>query len=375
VIVINFTEEMIKIIKNTYPKYGLNETIQKLGLSKNEKRAVLSMAQKLKLKRIGKYFTQEEIQYLKNNYAQKTVGDIAEKLHKNKATIIYKACKLGLNNDVYYFSKDDINYIKNNYGEFSIKDISEHLNKSYDSVVTKANKLGLCKKEKWTEEEIEILKQVYPNYTNKKISKDFLLNRNPTSIATMAHKFNLIKSKEKNVKWYNKDDMIKNLKEISEKIKRTPYEYELVKLGLPSGKTFDRYCGSYRQACIDAKIIPNYNLFGISIHCKSKDGTNCASKSEQIICDYLTDHNIKYIKEPYYKDYIDDNRCKQKRFDWKVGKYFIEFFGMPEKSYYRDRMKEKIKICKDNNIKLISLYRSDLKNLNKKLHILLQQNP
>jgi hypothetical protein len=35
-------------------------------------------------------------------------------------------------------------------------------------------------------------------------------------------------------------------------------------------------------------------------------------------------------------------------------------------------MNEKINICKDNDIDLICLYRNDLKNLDKKLHILLQ---
>jgi hypothetical protein len=52
----------------------------------------------------------------------------------------------------------------------------------------------------------------------------------------------------------------------------------------------------------------------------------------------LIANNIQYKKEVYYRDYISDTRCGDKRFDWVIGDYFIEFFGMPGKKHYRERM-------------------------------------
>ena len=366
---------MKQIIKDTYPKYGINITLKKLGLSKDSQRYVFSQIYKMGLKRVNKYFSKEEIEYLKNNYSIKSVSEIASYLHKDKNIIYAKVSKLGLSNDIYFYSDEDIDYLKCNYGILSTETICRHLNKSYIAVVAKANKLGLCIIERWTEDEILTLKKVYPYYTNRKIVKDYFPNKNTYSIVAEAQRLNLSKSKEKGVKWYDKEDIILQLKDVANKLKRTPYGYELVNFGLPSSKTFERYFGSYRKACIEAGIEPNYQLFGKSIHCKSINGVECASKSEKIVCDYLELHNIQYIKEPFYKDYINDSRCKSKRFDWKVKDYFIEFFGMPEKNYYSKRMLEKIQICNDHKIKLISLYKSDLKNLDIKLHILLQQNP
>ena len=312
---------MKQIIVDTYPMYGINETIKKLGLTENEKHLIQRQAQILHLKRIGKYFTEKEIQYLKENYASKTVNEITSILHKNKSAVTHMACKLGLSNDIYYYSDQDIQFLKDNYNKLSNQQLADKLGKTLSAIETKISKLGLTKDVIWTDKEIRILKEVYPNYTNKKIAKDYLLNRNDKSINTMAHKFNLTKSKIKSVKWYDKNDMLNDLYEASKLLGRTPYESELSELNLPSGKTYDRYFGTYSQACIEADIIPNSQAFGKSIGMIASDGTKCLSKSEYIVCEYFISHNIPYTKEDYYKDYINDIRCKNKRFDWIVRDY------------------------------------------------------
>jgi hypothetical protein len=60
---------MKKIIIDTYPLYGINETIKRLGVAEIYKPLVQKQAQILHLKRVGKYFTSEEIEYLKQNYS------------------------------------------------------------------------------------------------------------------------------------------------------------------------------------------------------------------------------------------------------------------------------------------------------------------
>lgn len=361
---------MKQIIINTYPQYGIIKTIENLGLQESDKYDVQHMAQKLKLKRVGKFYTEDDIKFLKENYNIMSVNDICKILKRSKEAICAKASQLNLKNDIYYYSEEDIQFLKNNYGKMTTQEIADKIHKTYASVVSKTQKLDLTIG-LWTEDEIKILIEKYPYYINSKLSKDFLPNRSPAAINCMAGKYNLNKSSEINYKKYNKKDILIQLYNKSIEIGKTPFASELIELGLPSEATYRRYFGSYVKACLEANLEPNYFIFGKSSTMVASDGTVCLSKSEYIITEYLISKSINFIKEPYYRDYISDERCGLKRFDWKVGDYFIEYFGMPEKSYYQERMQNKIQICEDNNIKLIQLFRKDLNKLDNKLHILL----
>jgi hypothetical protein len=102
------------------------------------------------------------------------------------------------------------------------------------------------------------------------------------------------------------------------------------------------------------------NLFGETTHVYySSNGDLCLSKSELIITEILIDNNIQYEKEYLYCDLISDV-CGLKRMDWLVNENIVvEYFGLPEKEYYQERMIEKINLCNKNNVKLIQLFRND----------------
>jgi hypothetical protein len=274
----------------------------------------------------------------------------------------------------YCYSAQDIEYIKENFKNSteSINKIAQHLNKTFNAIQMKIFKLGLTKSRLWSDQEIKIMIKYYPYLSNVKLIKKYLPNRSKDAIVAMAQKLNLVKSEDKDNKYFNKEEMINDLRKLAEKIGRTPYQFELVENGLPSGKSFDRYFGRYSNACVEAGLTPNSLVFGKGIGMMASDGSKCASRSEYIISEYLIKNNILFIREARYKDYINDERCGDKRVDWVVKDYFIEFFGMPEKEQYKNRMQEKIAICQDHNIKLISLFRNDLKKLDKKLHVLIE---
>ena len=361
---------MKQIIIDTYPTYGIRETVNRLGLTTNEQKSVQSMAQTLKLKRIGKYYTDEDITFLKTNYSSMSVDAIAKSLGKDKSAIISKASELNLRNDIFFYSESDIQFLKNNYNYMRVQDIADKIHKTYSSVTEKANKLNLSNG-LWSEEELNILKNVYPYYSNSKIAKEYLPKRNKDSINRMAYKLNFQKSIDFHRTKYDKEESINKLSEIAIEIGRAPFTYELKQYNLPSEKTYSRYFNSYENACQLANAKRETSLFGKSYHLEASDGAKCLSKAEKTITEFLITNKIDFEKEPYYKDYINDERCLNKRFDWKSGNYPIEYFGMPEKEYYKARMEEKISICKDNNINLICLYRKDLKKLEEVLHILL----
>lgn len=70
-------------------------------------------------------------------------------------------------------------------------------------------------------------------------------------------------------------------------------------------------------------------------------------------------------KEVRYDALIQDENCKNKKFDWVLyGCVPVEFFGMYDKPSYKLRADEKIELCKKHNINLIALYPKDINKEN-----------
>ena len=91
--------------------------------------------------------------------------------------------------------------------------------------------------------------------------------------------------------------------------------------------------------------------------CLAKDGHVCRSIGEKIIDDYLFTHNISHEQEPHYPGE------RQFRADWKVGKYFIEFWGLKGEEDYDKRMEDKKALAQQQQIPLIEISCDDLRHL------------
>jgi hypothetical protein len=310
-------------------------------------------------------WTKERIDILKKYYPISSNEEIMNLTGIfNMQCIVGKAYKLKIKKDIFFFSDEDILFIENNIDKMSYKEIAKKLGRTECSIGTKINKLGIRKTQDWTEEDLDLLKIVYPKHSNKYLSEKYFPSRSPENIRGYALKNGLHKNNFKGTKWYSKEEMIEKLIKVSKKIKRTPLGKELCSLGLPSAKTYERRFGSYIYACEIAGLMPNSSLFGKSVFCYSKNNDLCFSDSEKIITNFFIKNNISYKKEEFYKDYCKDKQCKEKRVDWVINNnIFVEYFGMPEKEDYFERMTIKRNICKKNNILLIELFRKDLKKL------------
>lgn len=95
----------------------------------------------------------------------------------------------------------------------------------------------------------------------------------------------------------------------------------------------------------------------------SNNGTKCLSKIELYFCNMLEEYSISYDKELYYKDYIRGLKNNY-RFDFCIydqndNIIFIEIFGIHNKKY-KELIKTKIGLCKNNNLPLIDVYYKDI---------------
>lgn len=311
---------------------------------------------------------ENEIEIMKEIYPTGNIGLLQSLLkYRGESCIRHKASELGIR-VLGDYTDDEKNFILKNYKTLSYKEISEILGRPETAIGCKINKMGLEKSQRWTDNEIFIIKQYYPRYGIKYIIDNFLPYRTTAMIANMVKKIgNLYRNKEnKNEKYYDKEDLILWLKDLSEELNRTPKTKELTKYGLPHSRTYDRYFGTYNNACELAGLIPNANIFGKAIIEYSLNGDRCLSKSEVIVTNFFIENNISYKKEVPYSVCIPKSKCGNRIVDWIIGdNVFVEFFGMSEKEYYAERMYQKVKLCKDNNILLIELFRKDLKDLHR----------
>ena len=87
-----------------------------------------------------------------------------------------------MSTDVY--TEEEISFLKSNYQNMTIEEIADALGRTYSSIFSKARKLGLsktgCKNNKWSEEEISFIKDHYQDMTTNEIAE--YLNRTPKAV-------------------------------------------------------------------------------------------------------------------------------------------------------------------------------------------------
>lgn len=302
----------------------------------------------------------EEVELLKEKYLLLSKEELEDLFYlRNYDAIRKKANELGLKKiNGNYFTKEEEQYLIDNYNIMSAQEIAKVLGRSVESIYTKSDRLGMEKSSKWTNEEINVLIENYSKYSNKYINDNLLKSRTPQTIGDKARQLGLHKSSDFSYKQYDKGELIKLLQGYALKIGHTPMVSELLhNEEMPSCTTFSRYFGSYEQACLEANLQLNSCLFGdYTTKSISKNGDICFSKSELIITNFFIDNNINFKKEMLYSDILQKD-YGYKRCDWYLIDYeiIVEFFGLLGKDYYLSKVKEKRRICNENNITLIEL--------------------
>ena len=140
---------------------------------------------------------------------------------------------------------------------------------------------------------------------------------------------------------------------------------------LSSETIFKKKFGSWFKALVESNVLPNDILESPrGIRCIAKSGNECSSLDEMFVDNWLFENNIISIKEPLYPSHPIYNKSGKRRADWKVNDYFIEYFGLKGEETYDNKTKEKLLLADSLNLKLISIFPSDLNNISEKLNIL-----
>jgi hypothetical protein len=156
------------------------------------------------------------------------------------------------------------------------------------------------------------------------------------------------------------EEIISVLVDFYKKNGRSPTTRDKLEVGW---STIANRFGTWNKALEAAGLPCNENIY--SYKTKGLDGIEYDSVSEAMVADWLYKNNIKYESHvPYFRSLIAD---------FKVGEYYIEFFGLKSEEYM-NKVKLKKRLCEKNGYKLIEIYPEDLRNLDEKLGFLRERS-
>lgn len=134
---------------------------------------------------------------------------------------------------------------------------------------------------------------------------------------------------------------------------RIPYKWEIGHYSAIRGRF-----GTWNKAIKAAGFKPNPVIFAKK-HV-ANDGDKCDSLAEKIIDDWLYARKIKHERNFHYPG------SEGFTVDFKIGDFWIEFFGLSGELKRYDELKErKLKLAKKNKLNLIEIYPKDIFPLSK----------
>ena len=168
-------DELNSIIKD----YDNGNGLRPYQLGEKYGRSSSSIINKLKDLKIYKYssyrFTDDDVEFLKEYYPYGDWNFIMERFpNTSKESIITKASKLGIKMiNESSWSEQELDIIRKYYSE-NIKLVQELLpNRTYKSIVTKAKRIGIKSREFWSNEDDNLLSEIYPKMSVDKVLKYF----------------------------------------------------------------------------------------------------------------------------------------------------------------------------------------------------------
>lgn len=196
----------------------LRENINILSLSQIQKELEVNYYQIMdKLDELGieydnNFWSEDEIDILTELSSKVYIREIAKILNRTEGAIISKANKMGL--DYITFKKDytdeELQYIKDNWGIIPVTDMARNLGVSKMMIQAQANKMNLPKLgnnpyRKWTEKELIKLRRLASKKSITELARYF--NTTNDAIITVAHRNGIYLNDDK-IHWTEEDNTV-----------------------------------------------------------------------------------------------------------------------------------------------------------------------
>ena len=138
-----------------------------------------------------KNYTNEELNYIKNNYNNKTIKEISQEINKSFNSVCNAIRKLGLKKQIHNEWTEEVNFLKANYIGMTSEEISSYVNHSVDAINSMRDRLNLVRNRNWSNEEIQFLKENFESTLFCDLSK--IMNRTEGALRAKCFDLSLFK--------------------------------------------------------------------------------------------------------------------------------------------------------------------------------------
>ena len=208
----HWTKEYNDFLKANYENGDMNEIMKKIPFPNQTIRCQANRFGLKRNKNLKKIFTEEDDKWLKENYGYSTKSEIEGRFpDKSYQQIQNHANTIGLKRikrEGKIFYKEDLQWLKENYSILTIEDILKHFNgkATYAQIVVTAYRLGVKRpSDNYSDEELEIIQKYYKSCkTVQEFQEKYLPNRTVSGINAKAQKMGLLKRED----WTTEEDQI-----------------------------------------------------------------------------------------------------------------------------------------------------------------------
>ena len=171
-----------------------------------------------------KGYTENEIEFIKENYAKMTNKNIAEELGKTQSSISYVARQLGLVKQPHKpWTKEEDDFLIEHYIDFTSEEIAKHLGRTVASINGRRDELHLVRHDSWCKDDLDFLCNNYLDMTHSEIGEK--LGRSEGAVRAKCFELGLYKKELPWEQWeldFVRDNYMEMAtKEISEFLNRT----------------------------------------------------------------------------------------------------------------------------------------------------------
>lgn len=139
-----------------------------------------------------KGYTNQDLQFIIDNYATYTVQELSNMLNKSYNSISNAVRKLGLIKQKHNkWTQKEINFLTQNYKTMTSKEMTKYVDHSVDAINSKRDELNLIRDCAWEQHETEFLKDNYLTMTHAEIAKS--INRTETAVRAKCFDLQLFK--------------------------------------------------------------------------------------------------------------------------------------------------------------------------------------
>ena len=188
-----WTKNEEEILIKEFPTKTNKELADMLGRSE---KSIIQHAHGLKLYKNKQVLWEDhEVEFLKKHYnVDMEPAEIAKTLNRSASSVKSKAFAIGLADNVEW-TQEQIDYLVDNYCYKTNEEIGQKIGRSGQAVSYKAFELSLSINENWSEDEIHILKTNYLNKTMNDL-QHLLHDKTKGDILACCHKLGLTRTKK-----------------------------------------------------------------------------------------------------------------------------------------------------------------------------------